>query len=198
MRRPAADFVSAMSARNGTRLGQCPPHSRPQRPSHPCAHRGRCLGRRTVSTPRPRSTSDHCRPREHGRGPSSCRIPKLTMRPTSVDQLEPLVLREVGEVLDVQSRQRKITHDTAGGDPRVVRWSRRPRSCACACSSPQRRATRALYGRTTKPARNSSNVDRLVGPQCRTKVYLVSSPSVTNVIAGVGPTSWPRSVEGSR
>lgn len=62
LRRPARDFVSAVSGRTGTRAGQCPPYFRPQAPPHPCRQRGRSRPRRTVIVPLPRSTSDHLRP----------------------------------------------------------------------------------------------------------------------------------------
>lgn len=48
-------------------------------------------------------------------------VPQVVPRPRpSVHQFEPLVLDEVGEILEVKSGQRQLAREAAGGDPGVV------------------------------------------------------------------------------
>ena len=61
-RRPARDFVRAVSGRACSRFGQYSGRSRPHVPLHPCRYLGRSRPRRTRRTPASRSTSLHCNP----------------------------------------------------------------------------------------------------------------------------------------
>jgi hypothetical protein len=108
------------------------------------------------------------------------------------------MLYKVGEILDVERRQRQPVGDAAGGDPRVVDWRGRPRCVAAADNSPHMAAMLLPPGITGLSASQSSSIARLRGPQRRSLVHWVSSPTVTKVTSGCRPTSRAANPAGSR
>jgi hypothetical protein len=96
------------------------------------------------------------------------------------DDAKAVVVGEVAEVLDVESGERRSRARQQAAIQVSFTGLGRPRRSAWACSSPQRAATRSEYGSVTTCCRQSASEASLRGPQLRSTVQLVSSPTVTN------------------
>jgi hypothetical protein len=108
---------------------------------------------------------------------------------SSVDELEALVLGEVGVVVDVERGEWKLTGDAAGGDPESLTGRARPRSRACAWISPHTVVAWKLHGTTRTLANKARRSARRRGPQRCRYVHWVSSPTVTKVTESRRPAS---------
>jgi hypothetical protein len=108
------------------------------------------------------------------------------------------VLGEILEILEVQRREREAVREAACRDPRVIY---RPWPTALGGGSgqlaPDAGDTLAA-GITGLPVSHASRLARLRGPQRRSRVHWMSSPTVTNVTSGCKPMSRVSNAGGTR